>query len=127
MAAEEHQQAGIGQLLGRLVRTGLGAFENRVELAAIEWQEERMRLSELFLWLGAFLFLGMMGLLLLTATIIFLFKAELRPYVAGAFTALYFLGAFGAWRRARSHLRQEPFSETRNQTRKDREWLHSLK
>ncbi len=127
MAAENHQQLGIGQLLGRLIRTGLGALENRIELASIEWQEERIRLSELFLWIGALLFLGMIGLMLLTATIIFLFKEEWRLYVAGAFTLLYFLAALGAWLGVRSRLRQEPFQETLNQAKKDREWLQSLK
>lgn len=127
MAAENHQQLGIGQLLGRLIRTGLGALENRIELASIEWQEERIRLSELFLWIGALLFLAMIGLMLLTATIIFLFKEEWRLYVAGAFTLLYFLAALGAWLGVRSRLRQEPFQETLNQVRKDREWLQSLK
>lgn len=127
MAAENHQQLGIGQLLGRLIRTGLGALENRIELASIEWQEERIRLSELFLWIGALLFLAMIGLMLLTATIIFLFKEEWRLYVAGAFTLLYFLAALGAWLGVRSRLRQEPFQETLNQVKKDREWLQSLK
>lgn len=127
MAAENHQQLGIGQLLGRLIRTGLGALENRIELASIEWQEERIRLSELFLWIGALLFLAMIGLMLLTATIIFLFKEEWRLYVAGAFTLLYFLAALGAWLGVRSRLRQEPFQETLNQAKKDREWLQSLK
>src|SRR5438128_10547516 len=111
MAEADHQRPGITTLLGRLARTGLGAVQNRLELFAIEWQEERVRLTELLIWGMALLFLAIMGTLLLTATIIFLFPEELRIYAAGAFTLLYLIGSVVACFGLRSLLKHAPFAE----------------
>ncbi|MGH7970758.1 MAG: hypothetical protein ACREIC_18695, partial [Limisphaerales bacterium] len=71
MAAEEHSP-GLGALVSRLVGTGLGALNNRIELFALEWQEEKARLTEMFFWTTALVFLSVMVVLLLTAVVIFL-------------------------------------------------------
>ena len=89
MPETEQREPGLAGLAGRLARTALGAVRNRIELFAVEWQEERARLTELIIWLVGLLFLGMLGVLLLTFTIIFLFPPEYRLYVAGGFTLLY--------------------------------------
>jgi uncharacterized membrane protein YqjE len=116
----------IASLL-RLTRTGVGALRNRGELLAVEWQEEQARLREMFFWTVGFLFFMMMGMVLLTGTIIFLFPAEGRVYAAGGFALLYLLGAVGAWLALKKHLKHESFSESLNQIKKDAEWLDSLK
>jgi uncharacterized membrane protein YqjE len=126
MAETNQHPPGIKTLVGRLARTGLGAFENRLELFAVELQEERVRLTELAIWGMAGLFLGNLGILLLTGTIIFLFREDLRIYVAGAFAVLYLTGAVVAWFGLKSLLKHEPFSESVGQVKKDREWLDSL-
>ncbi len=125
MVENEQQAPGFISLAGRLARTGMGALRNRLELFALEWQEERTRLTEVLIWLVALLFLGMLAALLLTATIIFLFPPELRLYVAGAFTLIYLVGAVVAWFGVRSVLHREPFTETLTQARKDADWLES--
>lgn len=126
MEESNKQPPGIATLVGKLVRTAVGAFQNRFELLTLEWQEERARLAELLLWLVGVLFLGMMSALLLTATIIFLFPEEQRVYVAAGFTVLYAAGAVGAWFGVRSLLKREPFSESVEQTKRDRTWLKSF-
>ncbi len=126
MAAQTQGVPGLATLVSRVVRTGIGALQNRFELLTLEWQEERARLTDLLVWLVGLLFLAMMGALLLTATIIFLFPEGLRVYVAGGFTVLYFAGAFGAWMAVRSIIRREPFSESVEQTRRDQAWLKSF-
>jgi Predicted membrane protein len=126
MAEPNKKPPGITTLVGRLARTGVGALENRLELFALEWQEERIRLTELAIWGMALLFLSNLGVLLLTATIIFLFREEFRLYVAGAFAVLYLIGAVVAWFGLKSQLKQEPFAESIGQVKKDREWLDSL-
>ncbi len=127
MPEANNHAPGITTLLGRLASTGVGAVQNRLELLGAEWQEERVRLTELLFWTVGMLFLGIMGALLLTATIIFLFPSDSRIYVAGGFAALYFIGAVVAWVGIRSRLRREPFTGSIEETRKDRVWLESLK
>jgi uncharacterized membrane protein YqjE len=126
MAVDNNRAPGIATLVGRLARTIVGAVQNRFELVALEWQEERTRLADLLVWLVGLLFLGMMGALLLTAVIIFLFPQDLRLYVAAGFTILYLAGAFVAWLEVRSMLRREPFSESVDQARRDQAWLKSF-
>src|SRR3954447_19949701 len=93
MSGNNHHGPGLGTLANRLGSTGLGLLQNRGELLAVEWQIEKARLIELLIWGIGLLFLGIMGMILLTATIIFLFPENLRLYIAGAFTLLYFAGA----------------------------------
>jgi uncharacterized membrane protein YqjE len=127
MGENNHQPPGMATLLGRLARTGLGAVQNRAELFAVEWQQERARLTELLFWTVGWLFLGMMGVTLLTAVIIFLCPPQARLYVAAGLTVLYLAGAGWAWFVLRSLLRQEPFSGSLEELKKDRAWLESSK
>jgi len=126
MAADHNQAPGLATLVGRLARTIVGAVQNRFELAALEWQEERERLADLLVWLTGLLFFGVMAVMLLTAVIIFVFPPGLRIYVAGGLAFLYILGALLAWARVRSHLAREPFSESIDQARRDQAWLKSF-
>jgi uncharacterized membrane protein YqjE len=125
MVDTEQQATGFVGLASRLARTGIGALRNRLELFALEWQEERARLTELVMWLVALLFLGMLAALLFTLTIIFLFPPEYRLYVAGGFTVFYLIGAVIAWSGVRAVLKREPFTESLEQARKDANWLDS--
>lgn len=118
---------GFTTLVGRLARTGLGALRNRLELLALEWTEERLRMMNVMAWAIGFVLAGVLAVLLFTATIIFLFREELRIYVVAAFTVFYGLGALVAWVRLRGFLKQEPFAHTIDQANKDRAWLESLK
>lgn len=124
---ETNHQPGLGTLAQRLGKTALGALENRGELLAVEWQQERARLTGLLLLTVALLFVGIMAMLLLTATIIFLFPEDLRLYVAAAFTVLYLAGTGVLVFSLLSLLKREPFEETLRQLRKDRELLDSFK
>ena len=121
-----HHPRGFVATLGRLTRAGAGALRLRAELFAVEWQEERVRMAEvMLLGLGVAL-LALLGLMLLTAIIIFLFPPEWRLYVMGAFVLLYWLGALGVWLGVRSRLERTAFEETIDQTRKDAECLSTL-
>lgn len=121
-----HHPPALTSILGRIARAGLGAVRLRAELFAVEWQEERLRMTHVMLFGFCVAFLAMFGLLLLTGIIIFLFPPELRLYVAGGFTLLYWLGAVGSWLGLRTLLNSEPFTETIDQTRKDAECLGTL-
>ncbi len=123
---DQHSVGFIGAA-GRLFRTGLGAVQNRVELFALEWEEERTRLMETMVWVAALVLLGVLAVLLSTATIIFLFPPELRLYVTAGFAVLYVIGAIAAALGLRHVVRRESFPESLGQMKKDREWLESLK
>ncbi|HYG36862.1 MAG TPA: phage holin family protein [Clostridia bacterium] len=127
MAEDNHQPPGLATLAGRVARTGLGALQNRLELFAVEWQEERTRLAGLLVSSLILAFLLVTGTVLLTATIILLFPEDWRIYAAAGFSVLYLIGAVAAWFGLRSLLKHEPFAETVDQVKKDRVWLESLK
>jgi len=127
LAENNGHPPGFATLVGRVARTGLGALRNRVELLALEWAEERLRVMHVMGWAVGFVLAGVLAVLLFTATIIFLFPEDLRIYVSAGFTVLYAIGAVWAWFRLRAFLRQEPFAQSIEQVNKDRAWLESLK
>jgi len=125
--AEDNNHPGAATLTRRILASGLGALKNRGELLQVEWQQEKARLTELLVLSVALLFLGIMAMMLLTATIIFLFPEDVRKYIALGFTVLYLGGAVWAVMTIRSLVKKEPFSETIEQVKKDRECLESFK
>jgi|SRR5579859_2222583 len=127
MAENNHHVPGILAQVGRLARSGAGALQNRIELFAVEWEEERLRLMQALLWAASLVLLGALAILLFTAIIVLLVPREIRIYVAGAFTLLYLVAAVLAGIRLNRVVRRESFPETLNQIKRDREWLDSLK
>ncbi len=125
MSGNNHHPPGFVSLLRQLAATGVGALQNRGELFAVEWQEERARRVEFIVTTFAFLFMAGMAVALLTAIVIFLFREELRLYVAGGFALLYAGGALWAGLSLKSLLASAPFSESLTQLKRDREWLES--
>jgi uncharacterized membrane protein YqjE len=105
----------------------LAAVQNRVELFAVEWEEERVRMMDVLVWGAAFVLLGVLAVLLLTVTIIFLFPQDLRIYAVVGFAVLYLVGAIAAGFGLRNVVRREPFPESLSQLKKDRAWLESRK
>jgi uncharacterized membrane protein YqjE len=126
MVRHNHNSSGFGSVIGRFGRTALRGINTRVELLAVEWQEERLRLRDLLLWSVALLFMVLMGALLVTAAVIFLFPEDLRVYITAGIGLLYLCGAIAAWFGLRSGLKREPFAESIDQVRKDQVWLESL-
>ncbi len=127
IAATDQNAPSLTTLVGRVARLALGGVQTRVELMAVEWQEERLRLMDLLVCAIGLLLLGTMGVLFLTVTIIFLFPSSVRLYVTAGFAVLYLLAATGAWFGLRSRLKRQPFAESIDQVKKDRLWLQSLK
>jgi len=127
MSENNSHGPGLSTLVGRIARTGMGALRNRTELLSVEWQEERARLMELLVWSVVWLFFGFMGMALVTATVIFLFPEDKRLWAAGAFAALYILGAIAVWTVLKKRMQERAFTESLDQMRKDAAWLESLK
>lgn len=115
---------GIFNSIRRLFESVLAIFQNRFELFAVELQEEKYRLVELLILVGAALFLGAIGIALLIAVVIFLFPESWRLGVAATLGALCLIGVAVIAFRLRKRLRQPPFEASMDQLRKDWQCLN---
>src|SRR2546421_9601181 len=93
MNGVEHHSPGLFDSARRLLDHAFGAFSNRVELFAVEFKEEKTNVVELFICVAATLFFAMMTVIVLTATVILLFREEWRIFAAGGFLLGFFIGA----------------------------------
>jgi uncharacterized membrane protein YqjE len=120
---------GLFSLFRKLGVTAFSSLQNRAELLAVELREENLRVVELFIWGLAMCFLGLMFLIVATATVIFLFPHDLRIYAALGFCVLYLAGAVVAlWNlKALAGTAGTPFADSIEEIKKDAEWLESLK
>lgn len=109
--------------------TGASALQNRGELFLVELQEEKNRVIELFIWAAAICFFGVMFIVVLTATIIFLVPEDQRVYAAGGFAVFYLVCSILALLNLKALVKSAslPFADTISEVKKDREWLESLK
>jgi len=126
-AETERQLPTLGRLARRTLATFVGAVENRAELFTVEFEEENDRLLKMVIYAMSAVFLGMMGLLLVTGTIIFLVAEPYRVYAAIVFSVLYLGGAVAAVLTVKSLLKKAPFTESLNQLKKDSELLDAFK
>jgi len=109
----------------RLASTLVSIVSTRLELLAIELQEERLRLTQMFLFTLSALFCFGMGVLLLTIFIVVLFWDEHRLAVLGGLCVLFFvLGALAAvLSRNKAQSKPKLFSVSLAELAKDREQL----
>jgi uncharacterized membrane protein YqjE len=126
MGPDNSHPPGFGKLVQKIGRTGLGLLHNRGELLMVELQEEKGRAILLLVAAIALSFLGILAILLVTGTIIFLVSEGARLYVAGAFAVLYAGGAVFAYFNIKSLLKRAPFGQTLTELKKDRIWFESL-
>lgn len=123
MADNQPSSPGLLRSLRTIFARLLAAFQTRTELLAVEWKEERNRLFELILLAGGALLLGGLALLLGSITIILVFPMHLRVYAALVLVLVYAFGAVFLMLKIKRKLRDEPFSETVDQLKKDWECL----
>jgi uncharacterized membrane protein YqjE len=100
--------------------------ENRLELLAVEMQEERERLLRAFLLALGVAAFGLLGGLTLTATIVVLFWAW-PVAVLLTFTFIYLVAGVCLYRRLTGLMQNwQMLSASLDQLRKDRECLENL-
>ena len=117
----EAPKAGIWTSLKRILDTLLATAQNRVELFAVELQEEKCRLVEAILCAAAVAAFGMMTLSLVTFTIVVLFWENGRLIALGALSVLCLAGTALAWRALQSRLKtRSAFAGTLDELKKDR-------
>jgi uncharacterized membrane protein YqjE len=126
MSAEDSNPSGTGATVRRIVDSVTALLHNRVQLFAIEWQEERHRAVDLILRLGLVLSAGAITLALTVLTLaVAVWLRWGLPGLLGLSALLLAVTAGLAWWFARWFNRQAPpFASTVAEFRKDREWLN---
>jgi uncharacterized membrane protein YqjE len=128
MSENSETQPGVWASLRRGLDTLLATTQNRVELFAVELQEEKCRLVEAILCAAVVVTFGVMLLSLVTFTIVVLcWENGLLPALAGL-SILYLVGTALAWRALQARLNaRSAFADTLDQLKKDRSCLESDK
>lgn len=124
MSEELDPKPGVWGSLRRILDTLLATAQNRIELLAVELQEEKCRLMEALLLAVALAVCGIMALTLLTFLLVVVFWENGRLIALGGLGALYLAGAAVAWRALQSRLKsRSAFAGTIDELKKDRECL----
>jgi len=100
----------------------LATVQDRLELFSVELQEEKFRLIQIFVWISAAVFTGMMAITFASLTLVYLFWASARLAVLGGLTIAYtgaLIAIAIAFRRFIAR-QPSPFSATRQEIGKDR-------
>lgn len=100
----------------------LGAVHDRVELLAVELQEEKFRLIQAFVWISAAVFTGMMALTFASLTLVYLFWESARLAVLGGLAVFYLVALGGIIVAFRRYLARQPrpFAATLQELQDDR-------
>lgn len=114
---------GLFESFSKLLGTVLYTVQNRVELFALELQEEKYRLVDLLLLAALVIFLGGVAFMLLITVAIFLIPEEHRLLVASIVGGLCLVGAIAAALELKKRIRNRVLNETVNQLKKDLECL----
>ena len=67
----------------------LATVQGRIELFTVELQEEKFRLIQIFVWISAAVFTGVMAVTFASLTLVYLFWASARLAVLGGLALLY--------------------------------------
>ena len=121
MSDGSQKQSGVWASLKRICDTLLATAQNRVELIAVELQEEKCRIVEVVLCAAAVAAFGMMTLSLVTFTVVILFWENGRLIALGGLSVLYLIATTLAWRALQSRLKvARPFAATIDELKNDR-------
>ena len=117
---------GVWASLKRILDTLLATAQNRIELFAVELQEEKCRLVEAILCAAAVMAFGMMTLTLVTFTIVVFFWENGRLPALAILSLLYLTGTVLAWRSLQSRIKaRSAFAGTIEEIKKDRSCLET--
>ena len=121
MAGEESSDPGIAASARRLAHSLLGLARTRIELFAVELQEEKLRALGLLAWLTVAVALGVAGILLALGTLAFFLWQRAGYAGVIGLTAAVFGAAVAVFLGLRRRILRgpEPFAATIAEFRKD--------
>lgn len=113
--------------LRRMGGSILALLRGRFELFTVEWQEEKLRLLSLLLWLGLAVAIGAAGLFIgLAALALWLWETAGYPGLIGLAVVALAVAVGMVWGiRRKMRTGPRPFAQTVAEFRKDGECLHS--
>jgi uncharacterized membrane protein YqjE len=111
----------------RLAETLVGTLHNRIELFAVELQEEKAWLISTLLWAAAAVFFCGLTILFIVGTIVWLTPEPARGWILGGFAVIFVFVAVQSVKGLRRSLRDKPrpLAETLGELKKDLEWIRS--
>ena len=100
----------------------LATVEDRIELISAELQEEKYRLIQVFIWISAAVFAGMMAVTFASITLVYLLWDSARLAALGGLTLLYTGAAVTIVVAFRRYLARQPrpFAATLQEIKVDR-------
>jgi len=125
---EGEQSGGLFGSVRRVADTCVSSIHNRVELVALELQEEKIRLVRLLLWTGAALFASFLAITVITIAVVMLIQDEGgRKIAISGFGLLYAIAAVVLAVKLRSEIRNAPppLADTLSELKKDLQTLRS--
>ena len=81
--------AGVLSAVRALADGLLAGAQDRLELLAVELQEEKFRLIQIFVWISAAIFAGVMAITFASITLVYLFWESARLAVLCGLTLIY--------------------------------------
>jgi uncharacterized membrane protein YqjE len=116
---------GLLSSVRRLIDTGLGLAQTRLELLSVELQQEKHRLVELLAWVLIAVVLGLVALILVSFIVVVLFWDSARLAMLVLLCLLYVGGTAWAVRRVRKILNRSrtPLKDSIEELKKDRACL----
>lgn len=103
----------------------LASLQGRLELFGVELQEEKLRLIQVFIWISAAIFTGMMAITFGSLALVYLFWESARLAVLTGLTVLYTSALVVIILAFRRYLARQPnpFDATLGELGKDRECI----
>jgi uncharacterized membrane protein YqjE len=125
--AEGDHSGGLFSSVRRVADTCVSSVHNRVELLAVELQEEKIRLVRLLLWTGAALFAAFLAITVITIAVVFLVPDDKQPIALIGFGVVYALVAVVIAVKLRGEIRNAPppLADTLSELKKDLQSLRS--
>ena len=105
----------------------LATVQDRIELISVELQEEKYRLIQVFIWISAAVFAGMMAITFASITLVYLLWDSARLAALGGLTLLYTGAAVAIVVAFRRHLARQPrpFAATLDEIKVDRSCIRT--
>jgi uncharacterized membrane protein YqjE len=95
MDSERPDSPGLLGSFRNLCESLLGSLQDRVELVSLELKEEKLRQIQIYFWINAILFAGVMAAVFASLTLVYLLWETSRLAVLGGLALLY-IAAFVA-------------------------------